>query len=717
MIRHLYYLLTASVLLLTLGSCRDDEIDDHGGDTPEEEQVKVTRKVAIICNSQEKALYQNTFEWFDMQIQQAQDNQPLRLTLEPEWVFEEDPALQEQSLFDRLLIIDAKQYAAIIGPTQTWLTDKALAHATDFYNQNLRDFAPILVPGVMPTDMHRQYDDKPYVWFLSESDMAEAEMMLAVARRHDLQRVSVLTTDDAFGRTYFEKMPFMAAEWRLGLAHNVRIDPQADEATLLQAFNNLYPEGQVPNTDQLVVVASSNREHYKILDREAKRYGLNNSSRVHLIFADNACYPAAEGIYANAYALAPYTADADFARAFMTRVLDIPAYQQAQFYDALLMAFLSAWSQQVSQTTQAEVIGQLSSHQSQTCRWDAQGIAQALKLLHQGQYPQMQGASGRWEYKLQAPLHSPFVLWSVMAGDPTGEVYPTQEYSKRTSSDNPVDWWTPQDPDDSASAIIPDTISYGPVEHHKAILVASSYGITNYRHTADVLAMYWLLRHHGYADEDILLVADTTLLHDKGNHVPGDIHNTIGGPNLADSAMIDYCNNQLDYKQIGQLIKGQATSPEQPAFEVGPEDNLFIYWCGHGQPNNALDWRDEQISCDEFCSWFTDLTFRKSMLVIEACYSGAVAARLQTRGLLCTTAASAFETSSAYLVKDPLVSNQYISNEFSHEFLRTVTENPDISLGDLYVHLYTHTRDSHVCISDIRHYGCLVNQTMREYLK
>lgn len=710
------------LVLGALSACKDDDvvepipmpIPDPDPVEPTDSLQTISRQLTIFCTQEEQPMVEELFQWFDGIITEAQAGLDRQLTIEPHWVIEDAPSFSLNDSIDQVFLHDASRWAGIIGPSQPDHALQAL-QVLENYNKQTGAMPPLILPKTLGIDLHRRYEGLGYAWFTAESDMSEAEMMLAVADSQEYRDVALLSTSDAFGQTYYDKMPFMTTEWRMHLLANKQVSPSVDDATLEAQFLALY-EGR--QSDSLfVMVASSDRHHYEVIDRLIAQHQLQTADRIGVLFADNACYLGSEGRFEQAYALTPYSENYEFDEACLNQTFEIPVYGQAHYYDAMLMAFLSAWGSLDAERglNAKQVLDQLSQHQSAQGGWDAAGIRQALTCMQQGQWPQITGATGIWNYRDQTPLHTSYMLWSASADVTSTQIYDSETLSLRGAADIPVDYWLPGRPDESV--LDPDVIGpdYNPVGRHLAVLVASSQSLVNYRHTADVLAVYHLLLDHGYTHDDILLVGDTSLLSDPGNLLPGDIHNTPGGPNLALDATFDYDIDQLSVTDIGQLLCGEVTPPLKPLFDPTPSDNVFFYWCGHGDADRSLRWKNDAISALTFCDWMSRIPHRKMFTVIEACYSGGVAEMLDVPGLLCLTAASANEPSMVCLF-DKNVSNHAVSNEFSHHFIETAAKQPDITLGNLYLTVYSQTPNSHATISDIRQYGCLVKETLREYL-
>ena len=78
--------------------------------------------------------------------------------------------------------------------------------------------------------------------------------------------------------------------------------------------------------------------------------------------------------------------------------------------------------------------------------------------------------------------------------------------------------------------------------------VASSKEWTNYRHQADVLAIYQQLRQAGYTDDRIILIVEDDIADNVSNPNKGVIQVTIGGNNVYENVEIDYRMSSLKAK-------------------------------------------------------------------------------------------------------------------------------------------------------------------------
>ena len=129
-------------------------------------------------------------------------------------------------------------------------------------------------------------------------------------------------------------------------------------------------------------------------------------------------------------------------------------------------------------------------------------------------------------------------------------------------------------------------ITYPTLSDQYAVLVQGSYGWNNYRHQADVLSVYQLLKTNGYDDDHIILIIDKALASDAKNPEPGIIRAEYGGKDLLRGAVVDYDNAALMPVDISNILLDIAPQTASGA------PNVLLFWSGHGR-NRASNGADE----------------------------------------------------------------------------------------------------------------------------
>jgi glycosylphosphatidylinositol transamidase (GPIT) subunit GPI8 len=247
-----------------------------------------------------------------------------------------------------------------------------------------------------------------------------------------------------------------------------------------------------------------------------------------------------------------------------------------------------------------------------------------------------------------------------------------------------------------------------------AVVIGTSDTWAYYRHQADALAMYQLLKRHGYDDDHIILVIADNIAYDSHNIYPGVVKVRPDGENVYEGAVIDYRLDEIYVDDLKAIMTGQKSERYPQVIAPDSNDNVVVFWCGHGA-KNALKWGSDDVVYDyQIASIIEAMEYRKMLWTMDACYSGTIGEACEgIPGLLVITSANAYEPSKAD-VKDPEM-GIWLSNGFTREFQETVDANPSISLRDLYYELARNTVGSHATVYNVENYGNMYKESMNEY--
>ncbi|CAK0784835.1 hypothetical protein CVIRNUC_008040 [Coccomyxa viridis] len=188
-----------------------------------------------------------------------------------------------------------------------------------------------------------------------------------------------------------------------------------------------------------------------------------------------------------------------------------------------------------------------------------------------------------------------------------------------------------------------------------ALLIAGSAGWGNYRHQADVLHAYQILRHGGVPEENIITMVQDDLANNFMNPHPGKLYNKPGGPNVYKDVKLDYTGPAVTAKTFLQVLAGKRApkviGSTGKVLKSGPNDRVFVYFADHGapgilgMPNGAFLYADqlnEVLTAKSEQGGFKDL-----VIYVEACESGSIFQGLLSDSLniYATTASNAQESS------------------------------------------------------------------------
>lgn len=189
---------------------------------------------------------------------------------------------------------------------------------------------------------------------------------------------------------------------------------------------------------------------------------------------------------------------------------------------------------------------------------------------------------------------------------------------------------------------------------------------------------------------------------------------------LNEDVKIDYRMSDLKPADIGRILNGETTDKIQEVIQSTENDNIFIFWSGHGMPG-AMCWDEDYyaVTDDVLAPIFKQMgeknCYRKLLMMVEACYSGCVLEKCEgIPGMLFITAANGDETSKADVFNSDM--KIWMSNRFTSTFIEQIGANQSIGMRDLYYRLFINTVGSHVMVYNAQNYGNLYTSYMSEFI-
>ena len=261
-----------------------------------------------------------------------------------------------------------------------------------------------------------------------------------------------------------------------------------------------------------------------------------------------------------------------------------------------------------------------------------------------------------------------------------------------------------------------------PCKGKKAVLVAASSGWNNYRHQADILAYYQLLKENHFTDDDMILIMADDLAYDTKNPYPGQIiRDNKLLENLYTDVKIDYKLSELTPSDFKNILLGKSDAKLPVVLDATDHDNVLLIWSGHGAPGTLLWDENRQTITGDFMSellndMYASGKYRKLFGMIEACYSGSVAAKcVGVPNVLLMTAANDKETSKAELYAS--LWKTYLTNSFTLAALQTLQADDALTLSirDLYSETFSKTMGSHVTLYNMENFGNMFFNYVSDY--
>lgn len=688
--------LSTGILALLLLSC-------SGSGVPQENQEVKSYKVAVVLPSSEKDELSKIVDWAKETIKNAQKGEESRIELSLEWIDEEGADMSREIA----RVTHDNSYAAVIGPRYS-------RNARVIAKESLSYRIPVLMPSVTSTEFQRIYAGsnmgEPNVFCLAENDMAQCQAMLSKARANNYARISLISRDgkeDDYAASFQQFYAYMAREMDMEVEETYFYSNKGELEGAIKKAVEIEEEAPFPGV--LFFVPSSARD---LLDFDEAIKLNEDSQYLSIVCTDMAYDLSLEGKLKNydyeGTALASRPGEG-FDVAWKSRFGTVLPGGYAQLYDCFYLAALAAAEVEEGRAASVrEAIVNLTSGDKASTPvypWTPSGMRDAFRAAREGDYGRITGVSGPLEFESQThicQLGTTYSTWTYTEG----KYVETGRFSRNYTGGDLWNWTTTQIEDmyDEQAA----DLSYPALEDNYAVVIATSTGINNYRHQADALAQYQMLKGFGYDDDHIILILEDDL--------GSDVHVTIGGENLRTGAVIDYKTSLVTPEDLRNIFSGTVTERTPQVVQGGPGTNVFLFWSGHGARDGVLKWADDNLEAETFRGILeaADGNYRKMLAVMETCYSGSIGSYCEgLPGVLFLCATRNGETSHADIMEDGI----YLSNRFTRVFRSQVEANPAISIHDLYYQLATHTTASHAGLYNDAFYGNVYRNTPEEFLK
>ena len=680
-----------SVLLF---SCCSDRYED--------ERKVATYKVAVVMPQERQAEWDRIADWALRNMEDAQAGLSKEVRLNIEW---HDEGADDLPAWLKAVAND-DSYSAIIGPYSS-------VHAHTAAEICGKSGKTLILPIATSAELQRIYAGKTNIWNLTQSDVSQCELMLAQAVISESRSVSLLTTDDDYGRSFSDWFAYQAVELGLSVGDIFVCSSEGEVKAAARAVSEGFRYGQH------LLIALSKESFAVAFDDEVNRLkeGVGSFRFPNVICSDVMNSPMlADKLSALCYeGVSPCAAPVSgFAEAHRVRFGTAPANGAAHLYDALM---LLGYALTVNDGDLDEAILKVvEGRESWNRSWLPADMHDTFVQLQNGGNPDVSGVTGDWTFDDRhhsGVLNTTYSHWILKDG-----VYVTFEYlssdgsSRTTSSLQAWDIQSQVHQEFSNSQGITTYPEYS--GENWAVVIGTSDTWANYRHQADALAMYQLLKRHGYDDDHIILIIADNIAYDSHNIYPGVVRVRPDGENVYEGAVVDYRLTEVGISDLKSIMTGQRSDKLHEVISPDYNDNVVVFWCGHGGKSSLMWGSNVVVYGYQIAEIIKSMNYRKMLLSMDACYSGAIGeACVGIPGLLVITSANTDEPSKAD-VKDPEM-GIWLSNGFTREFQETIDVKPDIVLRDLYYELAGNTVGSHATVYNVENYGNMYKESMNEY--
>jgi ABC-type branched-subunit amino acid transport system substrate-binding protein len=684
-------------------NCSNDDADE----TPAVEQITIEKTIAVVLPMDDglEAQWNQLFSLLDQNIEKAFSAQGKTVKFHYEYY---DEATENLDALSKTLAKRDDLYAVIGG----------------LYSENAKTLAMTLCrSGVTfftlatSEELGRGFSSTGNLWAMTETDITQSEVLLSKVVNYGGESVALIANEtEPYGKTFVDWFAFQAKELDLTV-----------KGIYTYTGDNLAEasQGAIESGADYVICAPSS------IDDIATVVSTFNSSTAptpRLLFSDTGYGTnviehlgmKVEGIEGVSYGSDPETG---FDVSYNIFYGVDPPVSGAQIYDSGMLLAYAVWYQELHPevSTRDALRSIVDGRDFNLGSWMGEDMRNVVNALATGGAPYVRGASGSLDFDSKVytnVLSTIYCNYKIYDGHYIILDYNTADGGNRTDA-TLAGWnWKATQMQEFGTGSV--GITYAPLTGHQALLVATSTGWSNYRHQADVLAMYQLLKKHGYADDKIILIMADDLAYDSNNPNPGVVRVAPGGENLYTDVHVDYYLKDLQPEDFGNILAGNVTE-RTPVVLTGDEGtNLFVFWSGHGTPG-ALCWDEitKGMTGEKMKDILAQLEarkgYRKLSMFIETCYSGSVFERCTGfPGMIFYTAANPNETSKADVFNTDM--GIWMSNRFTSTLIENLTNKSMLSLRDLYNRLFINTVGSHVMVYNDDYYGNLYNSSMDEFL-
>ena len=714
--------------------------------SPNPNRTKV--KIAMVVPYKSCPWFQRTADWCLYSLERSVPDE-LSFSFEPEWYDEDEINIAQTAR----TLASRSDLLAIIGPMKN-------TNAETFAQECFYTKKPLFAPVAASESIQRAYSlnaariiKDPFLWCLSESDVSQSEALLSKAYSQGGRSISLLSSADTYGKTFFEWIPFLSHEFKLELKQNIRYASEntgADYETgtpateLSLATDTVLASG----ADYVICAVASYKDVATILEKHAEI----GDTAPKLLFTNTAFDKRilenahSEGIEGTAAYANPETG---FSIAYRTKFGEAPTLGEAQFYDALMLCCFAVAKNiiignfdpsSIQNRKTNEIIRELTKDNGEVSEqgWSDAGMALMFGCMQENVEMTMSGASGILtfdEETLTTITSSTYAHWSVTNGKFILVDF-TSSHGTAHTAKNKASWeWSVMFDGEYQAELDASTsanVHYEELESQWAVIIAASKGWINYRHQADALHIYKILKSNGFPDNRIILIMEDDIANNSQNKKPGKVFTRINGDNLYSDVHIDYKLSDITVSDLKSILLGNhlASFPDSDVLSSDSQANILWFWTGHGKNRDGnpkkgqFEWSGKasgagfttEIMAETLNEMKTHNRFRKLLVLTEACYSASVMNVAEgIDGVLAITASNGSESSLSDEYSTELQS--WLSNRFTYNLTESIVNAGDSSLhfSDLYKYLVLHTIGSHVCVFNSARFENLNIGTVAEF--
>lgn len=576
----------------------------------------------------------------------------------------------------------------------------------------------LMAPVASSANISRAFAGKKYFWRLAEPDISQVKTLLLLAQAGGANTIGLITEDSPYGASFEDWFGYFATELGLEVA-GIHVIETADTLECKNAWDEL-----ILKSPDAVIAALGTPAQNSALARSYR----SNGQQARLLFSDVACMPALiDNLGSLAENLEGTTITSDpssgFDISYKVKYGKYPDSFLANMYDAVMLLSLAL---EISDGEGSEelvnALMTLVSGEGEECSWQRDEISDAIALLQVGIYPDIKGASGSLNYDdlyYTDVTSSTYGHWRVDAGQFVITDFYTTDGNGRISSTSAAYRIIANERQEfTATGTWPE---FQTKTDNYAFLMATSKGWDNYRHQADVLHTYQLLKQNGFDDDHIILILADDIAFSESNIMSGVVRNEVGGVNLYENVVVDYKLEDINAEIIHNILTGKQTDETPIVLSTTTNDNIFMFTSGHGAPQGMVleagifESLTPQYWKTVFEAMHQSNNYRQVFWSLEACYSGAIGELISTPGVMLMTGANPYETSKANFYDSEI--KVWLADKFAYSINNTISESSENVFHEVYEKSYLYVNGSHVSFYNYQNFGNIYETKLSDFVK
>ena len=685
-----------ALMIFILCACNDDFSAEHTG-----HKVK-TYKVAVVMPKERQEAWTRTAQWALDNLAEAQAGLSEEVKLSLHWFDENSPEIDTQLKN----ISNDDSFVAIIGPYSSQKAHTAAELCA-------KSGKTLILPIATSAEVQRIYANVNNIWNLTQSDISQCELMLSQAILSESWNVSLIASDDDYGKSFSDWFAYQAEELGINVKDILICSSESEVKSAANTVASNFKYG-----DHLLLALS--QERFAIaFDEEigALKEKSRNFKFPLVLCSDIMNSPNLSGRLENLTyeGLSPCASPSSgFSTAYNVKFGCEPSNGEAHLFDAISLLTLALSID--AEDPDNGILELVQGRETWNRSWLPADMHDTFVMLQAGGRPDVSGVTGDWTFDERhhsSVLNTTYSHWILRDGQYFTLEYLSADGGQRTTSTLQA-WDVQQQKYQQFSSSQEDRKYPEYSGENYAVVIGTSDKWAYYRHQADALAMYQLLKRHGYDDDHIILIIADNIAYDSRNIYPGVVRVRPNGENVYEGAVVDYKIGDIKISDLKPILTGQKSEKHPEVITPDEHDNVVVFWCGHGAKNSLMWGSDDVVHGYQIADLIQSMTYRKMLWSMDACYSGTIGEACDgIPGLLVITSANAYEPSKADM-KDPEM-GIWLSNGFTREFQETVDTKPDIILRDLYYELARNTVGSHTMVYNVENYGNMYKESMNEY--